>query len=171
MYARDLMHPAAIEAKIGLFSPDEWEYLSEYKKHIWLEIDRIILPWFPKGIKWRSEIGQFGSKTAIEKFSGKLMKDHQVQELLEHLSIFENQFSGIREKVLRGLLQLDSEKNTPYLVEGNRNLSNLFWFKWLQAHELFFHDGKITYQQEGKDRPTIHKEIANKAYKVRLLAA
>lgn len=54
------------------------------------------------------------------------MKDHQVQELLEHLSIFENQFSGIREKVLRGLLQLDSEKNTPYLVEGNRNLSNLF---------------------------------------------
>ncbi len=143
-----------------------YEKLWHIKEVVKLEVDRIILPWFPEGIKWTSEQGQYGLETARETFWKKILQDAQMQELLSVLWDYDKKIAGTSESVFSHLLWIKSGIHQPYLVEWKKTLKSLITMWEKRAHEFFLgKEGNIRYQAiqdiPWKDR---------KAFKIRLQA-
>lgn len=125
--------------------------------------DRILLPWFRKGIRWNSEIGQYGLESTRQTFSKSLIVDAQMEHFLWILDEYEIILHGIKNKVMVDLLGMNTTIGQPYFIEGTHTWQSRIWLSKKHAHELFFwNDGEMKYQgiHEREDR-------AKKAYKIR----
>lgn len=150
-------------ARVDALWSDVWELIQNI---IVPKTDRILLPWFRKGIRWNSEIGQYGLESTRQTFSKSLIVDAQMEYFLWILDEYEIILQGIKNKVMVDLLGMNTTIGQPYFIEGTHTWQSRIWLSKKHAHEFFlWNDGKVKYQEirEKEDR-------AKKAYKIRLQA-
>jgi hypothetical protein len=105
-----------------------WDRFSSVQDDFKFHVDRVIMPWFSKWLKWEDEIWLYTIKDARKEFWKKIPNIDQFKWLEGYLDEKWNPID--LEDVFHIIIWMHSRAYEPYFIESGKSILRDLWIKW-----------------------------------------